>query len=707
MGKILLGILFKIRDFFTNKFGSFFENFRDQETGKITFARPETLKKVTGYVLLALFLLIIVSKMIKETSKPSGGNEQFSKEVSVSNGVSGRDFRTGVENDPFKALNSITRDEFGESKRTALGERATGIDLSSTVDLADCDNLIKKLKAGTKLSSTEKTTMDQCLVENKLGLTEEEKKIAQKLNDDKISDKERNLLSKVLDNRATEEERAVAKDLASDDPLKSRKAQEAVDLGDEAIKALGKQIEGQPLSEAEQKLVNEIEKNAKNPIEKIADVAKDVIGGSEDTSLKSGDTPKEVLESTKPLVLPNSPDEAIKKLAEDIGNRDKLADKLEEELGKGQVKNSPIAEKLASGKQLTSGETKSLQDFTKRKQELETLRKIQNQRKEEFAKRAAKIQEALTQSVNTVQKTLPSGTFIEYEGTPVNCTTISKVKVKKKTVVAKKEKKEDVLDVNGRPLKPEEVEFIKLYRKNQYEVAKMKKDALSGPEELSKGLGEPVNLATVAGEGGTVAVQDLNTLFILKDGALKTFELTPDMKIPAILDSEILVSDKGKGTMVRFRTLADVPNPRTNKIEIQKGAILVARTGSFDKDTGKMDISVDKAVLGSGKTVSVNLSVASGDGSMGLSGQIYDTSGKYLTGAFISAFTAGAISFATQQYVAPYQASTNAGTALSGAGLSGAAEVATKISELMVSKLQNAASVFFVPKGIPVVLIPQ
>jgi len=80
------------------------------------------------------------------------------------------------------------------------------------------------------------------------------------------------------------------------------------------------------------------------------------------------------------------------------------------------------------------------------------------------------------------------------------------------------------------------------------------------------------------------AVQDLNTLFILKDGALKTFELTPDMKIPAILDSEILASDKGKGTMVRFRTLADVPNPRTNKIEIQKGAILVARTGSFDKD---------------------------------------------------------------------------------------------------------------------------
>lgn len=696
----------KLRDWMTNKFGVLFENFRDPETGKLTFARPETAKKMTIYFFLTLFFLVLVAQVITTDSKPTGGKEAFTKEVEVKNGISTRDSKSGLEDDPFKTLGSLSRDEFGLNNNSLdINERNFGVlENSNQLSVAECTELYEKLKKGQVLSDNEKTVMNQCLSENKMALTEEEKKIAEKLTNEDLTPAQKEFFKKALNDQLSDDEKKVLESVLSDDPKKQREAEVAIEQGQKSIDALGKNLSGKPLSDEEKKILSQIEKEAQNPIVKAFESVKETIPGIENSGK---DLPEDIAESIKPIVLPNEQDKAIKQLAEDVSKREKLIENLEDKLAKEQIKASPIAEKLATGKQLSAGESNVLRDFTKKREDLDTTKKLQELRKTEFAKRAAKIQEALTESVNTVQRTLPSGTFIEYEGTPVNCTTVNQVKVKKKPkIIAKQEQKEQVLDLNGRPLRPEEVEFIKLHRKNQYEVSKLKKDAINGPNELSN-LGNPVSLASVAGEGGTVGIQDLNTLFFYKDGSLKSFELTPDMKIPAVTDSEILTSDKSKGTMVRYRVLADVPNPRTNKIEIPKGAIIVGRTGSFDKDTGVMDLTADKAVLGGGKTVAVNLAIASGDGSMGLKGQVYDTTGKYLTGAFISAFTAGAISFATQQYVAPNQSSTVAGTALAGSALAGAAEVATKISELMVSKLQNAASIFYVPKGIPVVLIPQ
>jgi hypothetical protein len=72
----------------------------------------------------------------------------------------------------------------------------------------------------------------------------------------------------------------------------------------------------------------------------------------------------------------------------------------------------------------------------------------------------------------------------------------------------------------------------------------------------------------------------------------------------------------------------------------------------------------------------------------------------------VSAFTSGALNWFSQQIVQPFQTSTDAGTALTGAGLGGGAEALNKLSELMVSDLQNAAKIFFVPKGVPMILYP-
>jgi len=99
--------------------------------------------------------------------------------------------------------------------------------------------------------------------------------------------------------------------------------------------------------------------------------------------------------------------------------------------------------------------------------------------------------------------------------------------------------------------------------------------------------------------------------------------------------------------------------------------------------------------------------VGSADGSMGLKGQIRDTRGRYLLGAFITSFTAGALDFFTQNTIAQYQNSASAAVALTGAGYSGGADVAQKVAQMYASDLTNAARIYYVPRGVAIVLYPE
>lgn len=159
--------------------------------------------------------------------------------------------------------------------------------------------------------------------------------------------------------------------------------------------------------------------------------------------------------------------------------------------------------------------------------------------------------------------------------------------------------------------------------------------------------------------------------------------------------------------MVRVRILDDIHNPENGQIVIPKGSIAIAQTSGFNADTGVMDLNFDKVTVGSGKTLPVKLAVGSGDGTMGLRGQVRDTRGKFLLGAFITSFTAGALNWFSQQVIQQYITETDAGNALLGASMQGGSDVMNRIAEMYAGDLQNAAKIYYVPKNIPVVLFPQ
>lgn len=689
MFKILLGFIFKIRDVFQRKFGQMFERFRDKETGKIKFARPKTIKKVMVIGSIAIFFLIFLSKLIGGDIQISGGLESYEKELKPSTGVGLRNLQDGGrENDPFRGLGNITRDQYGADV-TRSGDRFTGIydaDGNLAPPLAECVALIDKLKANQTLSADDQEKVNACLEKNEMGLTADELAFAKAMLDPNTTAAERELLAKVLSGKATPEELAVARALTSGTPEEKAMARAAIVAGEEAIRVLGKSLDGRPLTEEEQALLDKIKATAQEEMRKQA---RDAILRDTQATLESGQ---------KVDFDPLATSEALKAASIEIAKAESEVAALEEKLRNQQLRVTPILEKLAEGKQITAAENKLLEDFAKARAELENLKKAQEKRKTDFARRVSKAQSGLAQAVTTVQGSLPTGSFIEYEGEPFNCDNVKSL-VKKKPrakVVAKKAEK--VIDLDGRELRPEEVEFIKLHRKQMYELSQAKKEA-SNPDLGN--LGRPINLAGADGE--MVGIQDLQNLVVFKDQGLGAVDLS-GVKIPAVLESQILVSDRGQGQMVRARVLADVHNPRTNQILIPKGSLVIGMTAGFDAETGLMNISFDKVNIGSGRSIEVRLTVGSADGSMGLKGRVHDPTGKYLLGAFVTSFSAGALGWFSQQVVAPYTQSTVAGQALTGAGLAGSADVMTKISELYAGKLQNASKVFWAPKSLPIVL---
>jgi hypothetical protein len=120
-----------------------------------------------------------------------------------------------------------------------------------------------------------------------------------------------------------------------------------------------------------------------------------------------------------------------------------------------------------------------------------------------------------------------------------------------------------------------------------------------------------------------------------------------------------------------------------------------------------MDLTFNKVSIGSGKVVTQAFTVGSADGTMGLRGEVHDTRGKYLLGAFITSFTAGALNWFSESALQPYTTATDAGNALIGAGGAGGADVANKIAQMYAGDLQNAPSIYYVPKGVPIVLFPS
>lgn len=402
-------------------------------------------------------------------------------------------------------------------------------------------------------------------------------------------------------------------------------------------------------------------------------------------------------------------EEVITNLSKDVAEREAAMKALADELARAQAEAARAGEKIAKGLALTKAEQDAIRKLTELQARQEALAKLQKERLEALAKNMNSLNRTLTQAALTVKQSVPSGITVEIDQTLADCNNVKALPIK--TVKKGKGKpkagaKEVWLTANGEALTPDRIKLIQLMRNKKAQQDKTIADItnpLGGQND--KGLGEKLDVSSVFGEEG--ANVEIGALTVFSDKSLKTFNLTPDMKIPAILDSEILISDKGSNQMVRVRIIDDVHNPETGQIIIPKGSIAIAQTSGFDADTGLMDLSFDKVTVGSGKVLPVKFSIGSADGTMGLKGQVRDTRGKFLLGAFVTSFTAGALNWFSQQVIQEYITATDAGNALLGASLQGGSDVMNRIAELYAGDLQNAAKIYYVPKKIPVVLFPQ
>lgn len=701
MVRILMGILFKIREMGQRWVMGIFEKFRGPD-GKVLGITPKGLQILVVTILSVFFLGILATQLVDPKSSRDGGLDKFQKEMQPKTGLGDTEAGNGVivPNDPLKGLNINGDDPLadflksGKKASTRIEDDLANLDPSGNriPDLSECLDLMDKMKRGDILSVDEQRSADTCIEKNIAGLSQEELRQMKALLDENkakalagannltpstaLEDIIRKNMSGDLKEGSLEQRIA---DLVSSGQLEAAKAAaNALEGGNrELAEALAKQGEGQALSSREQALVDAYNK---------------LLQGQNASAGKDG---------TNGL----SSEEMARRAAQEIAEREQRLKQIEEEMAKQRALAAEAAKKLAEGKPLTEAERRALERLSELQKQKDAELAAQRRQQEALAKLMASMRDTMARVSATIQQVYPSGiTLVNFDEDDCNKKPLPFKKIAKKSGTSGKKSQDSelVLGLDGKPLTPDKIKLLRLYQKNKALDAKQKMDALN-PDNSFVSAGNRLESAN----GEEIMRQDVTSLFVFTNKSLKEVNLTANMKIPAVLDSMILVTDKGSSQVVRIRVLEDVRNPDNNVIVIPKGAIAIAKTGGFDIETGIMDLSVNKVVVGSGKSIELKLNVGSADGTMGLKGEVRDTAGKYLLGAFITSFSAGALNWFSQQVVQPFQDRTDAANALTGAGLAGGAEVATKIAEMYSGRLQSSPNIYYVPKGIPVVLFPE
>ena len=536
------------------------------------------------------------------------------------------------------------------------------------------------------------------------------------LGSDDLSDAEKDLLRKYLSGLLdpSNYDFKLAEALMSSDPLTKNLARDilkARELGDEDLaNALMKKLAGENLTDAEKNLADNYDRDMLDK----AYIAK--LQGNDklsDALLKKAknvplsDQDKKLLSRLDDLGISDLDDKALlKALQDDMARRQAEIDRLQALLEEAQRQAREAADRLAKGLSLTPEQQKALQDYADLQKRLQELLDAQAKRREQYANKFTELQNFLNQSANTNKVIFPSGFNIEGGADFNKCNDLPPFKIVK--VLKKKKKKRKPRKVylaDGSEASPEQVRIIKAYRKMKADEAKKKTasvDNLFNPNAEFLGNATALNESTPSKGGGS----GLNGLFVSENKNLKPFQLSPDMVIPAMLVTEILVSDKGVSQKVRVKILRDIYDPVSKKLVIPKNSIAFGQSGSFDPDTGTMQLNLAQVAVGA-DVLDVEFSVGSGDLSAGLRGEVRDTRGKLLAGTFITSFTSGALGAIAQSYIAPFQDSDLLGDTLTGAALTGASEIAQRIAEMYAGDLQNAPRLFYVPANIHVVLIPN
>lgn len=704
MIRILMNILFAIRNVGQRWFMNIFEKFRGPD-GKIMGISPRGLKTLIVTILSIFFLGVIVSQLFDMTSNNTGGLDKFQKEMTPKLGVGDMEAGPGVinTNDPLRGLSirdqdplAALRSQRGQGGGTTAGGIDGEIDKDGNIlpSVSECLDLLEKMKMGRVLTPEEATKADTCIEQNLMGLSPDELALAKGLLETNIEKAAkgataatpptvrerllRDALSGQLESQSREGRIAELLKRGNSDGEAALAALEAGNR--ELADALLKRGEGGDLTDRERELLRAFEQMTAQA------------GTAAPTQSKS----QSAVDS----------EAAARALAQQIAENEQRLRSMDEELARARDAARVAADKLAKGIPLSKAE----QDALTRLAELQKARDAEAARQkslqEQLAKLMSGLRDTLARVSATMQQVYPSGiTLVNFDEDDCNKKPLPFKKVARKGSTKKATTGEVVLGLDGKPLTPDKIRLLRLYQKSKAQEKAEEIAALKPDSSLIGSLGSPISGSDLGGE--EIGRQEMAQLFVFTNKSLKDVNLTANMKIPAVLDSQILVSDKGGNQVVRLRVLQDIHNPDNNKLVIPKGAIAIARTAGFDPETGIMDMTITKVIVGSGKTIELKLTVGSADGTMGLRGQVRDTRGKYLLGAFVTAFSAGALNWFAQSVIAPFQEEDDAGNALTGASLAGGAEVMQKIAEMYSADLQGAARIFWVPKGVPVILFPD
>lgn len=538
------------------------------------------------------------------------------------------------------------------------------------------------------------------------------------LNSDDLTDAERDLLRDYLSGKLdpSSDDFQIAEALLSSDPFKKNLAKDILKaraLGDEELaNALTKKLTGDEMTDAEKNLADNYDRDALDQafvanLQGNKELADALLRKAKNVPLTEDD--KKLLSRLDDLGVADLDDKSLlKALQDDMARRQAEIDRLNSLLEDAKRQAKEAADRLANDQALTPDQQKALQDYADLQKRLKELMDQQNKRKNQYADKFSELQNFLNQSANTTKVIFPSGLSINGDANFNKCSDLPPFKIvkilKKKKRGKRKPRKSYLAD--GREATPEQVKILKAYRRMKSEEANKAQDQVADLFNPNAGfLGNTTSLnddiSSKEGRGS-----GLNGLFVSENKNLKPFKLAPDSVFPGLLMTEILVSDKGAGQKVRVKIMMDIYDPESGNLIIPKNSIAFGTSGGFDPDTQMMQLNLSQVAVGS-DVVDIEFSIGSGDLSPGLKGEVRDTRGKLLAGTFITSFTSGALGAIAQNYIAPFQDSDLLGDTLTGAALTGASEIAQRIAELYAGDLQNAPRLFYVPSGVPVVLIPN
>jgi succinate dehydrogenase flavin-adding protein (antitoxin of CptAB toxin-antitoxin module) len=623
--------------------------------GKWFITGNEGVDRAKVWSIVKKFLIVAgvgsISVLIFVNSKDQNNGledlKEANKDVVLVTEYSG-DSELNKTNDPFS--NSLNMGEYSDYQ----GNLGTDALLNKTPSKEECTRIYDKIVSGENLTEVERGTWAECDKKNVLGLTNEQRKIIDMLlNDPTLSEEAKRLL------------------------------REALKYGIDPDSADGKIVKG--LLSRNKKLrdiANALAQGKMSPV--LENMAYDAL----DNKLSKKDVDALV------NALRGSP------LDSDL----LAASRKARELGNPEI--ASLLDKLLRGEKLTPEELAALKAWLK-ENDPDLYKKLFgdsdliNLKSDLDRARALALAQGRQDIVDILDKLLSGEELTDEE----------KQKLKdwlreNDPELYKKLFGDDTKYVtkDGRVLTPEELARIQKIK----EALKVKDTALKGKEENSDDFFGNKNRITAADKERSI---EATGLFSKGGEDDSCSDFVSSMSIVGRLLDGVILSDKSSVTFrIRIKILEEVYSACTNQVVIPKGSIAIAVIGSsaVSFDTGIANFSTTKVTVGN-KDITANFTVASGDGTVGMKGKIYDYKAKKWFGTWVTSFAAG-MSSAAQEIVnrdIVDEDNLSFASVFPGAAVGGISEVLGKVAEQFGKELEQAPRIYMVPDNIPVVLYPN